>query len=208
MVGALQPLSGWPFGPAQSSSYARPWWRPSQVSLTGVLIEVHHSICLWSISGPHWWVPKVFETDDPLHCDTLDEDGGVCSLCPPFVHHHLLSLSDTQSEVVILTLGSQGSHVLSVGHLISGPNSSKDDWLIIKTDNAVGAMSGHTVIQDRTEHTALENPMLSVSFRKIKVSLITERMLKDQHDYFKNFFERKVIVKHLPLYNGAIPHSI
>ncbi len=54
----------------------------------------------------------------PLHRCLVDGDGCVLSALSPEIHHQLLGLVDVECEVVLLTLFSQGTHLLSVGHLI------------------------------------------------------------------------------------------
>ncbi len=57
---------------------------------------------------------------NPLHRCLVDgdSDGCVFSALSPEIHQQLLGLIDVEGEVVLLTPFSQGTHLLSVGHLI------------------------------------------------------------------------------------------
>ncbi len=59
-----------------------------------------------------------FKAVYPLHRCLVDGDGCVFSALSIEIHHQLLGLVDVEREVVLLTPFSQGTHLLSVGHLI------------------------------------------------------------------------------------------
>lgn len=48
------------------------------------------------------------------------------SLQPPLVHNHPLGLADVEQEDIVLTTGCQGSHLCSVGRLVSVCDAADD----------------------------------------------------------------------------------
>ncbi len=96
----------------------------------------------------------------PLHSCLVDGDGCVLSAQSPEIHHQLLGLVDVEWEVVLLTPFSQGTHLLSVGHLIVFGDLAYHCCVIGKFDDDAGAVCGCTVVcvqgeQERAEDAAL-----------------------------------------------------
>ncbi len=93
----------------------------------------------------------------PLHRCLVDSDGCVFSTLSPVIHHQLLGLVDVEWEVVLLTPFSQGTHLLSVGHLIVVGDQA---YHRCKFDDDIGAVCSCTVmcvqgVQEWAENAAL-----------------------------------------------------
>ncbi len=91
-------------------------------------------------------------------------DGGVCvlSALSPEIPHQLLVLVDVECEVVLLTRFSQGTHLLSVGHLIVFSDQAYHRCVISKFDDDVGAVCSCIVmcvqgVQEWAEDAALRS---------------------------------------------------
>ncbi len=69
-----------------------------------------------------------------LHRCLVDGDVCVISALSPEIHHQLLGLVDVEGEVVLLTPFSQGSHLLSVCHLIVVSDQAYHCCVISKFD--------------------------------------------------------------------------
>ncbi len=98
----------------------------------------------------------------PLHRCLVDGDGCVFSALSPEIHHQLLGLVDVEREVVLLTPFSQGTHLLSVGHLIVVSDQAYHRCVICKFDDDIRAVCGCTVVcvqgvQELAEDTALRS---------------------------------------------------
>ncbi len=82
----------------------------------------------------------------PLHRCLVDGDGCVFSALSPEIHHQLLGLVDVEWEVVLLTPFSQGTHLLSLGHLIVVGDQAYHRCVIGKFDDDIRAVCGCTVV--------------------------------------------------------------
>jgi hypothetical protein len=61
---------------------------------------------------------EILEAFRPLHCGSINLDGGVLPLPSPEVHDQLLLFVDIEGEVIFLAPLRQGPHLLPVGSLI------------------------------------------------------------------------------------------
>ncbi len=82
--------------------------------------------------------PEELKDVNPLHRCLVD--GCVFSALSPVIHHQLLGLVDVKWEVVLLTPFSQGTHLLSVGHLIVVGDQAYHRCVIGIFDDDVGAV--------------------------------------------------------------------
>ncbi len=130
---------------------------------TALVSLLQHCIC---VSGPCKIVSGVnaeeLKSVYPLHRCLVDGDGSVFSALSPEIHHQLLGLVDVEWEVVLLTPFSQGTHLLSVGHLIVVSDQAYHRCVVSKFDDDVGAVCGCTVIclqgvQEWAEDAALRS---------------------------------------------------
>lgn len=97
---------------------------------------------------------KEFKRDDPLHCVTVDGNGGMYSFLSSEVYYQLLSLGNTEGEIVFLASLCQDMQSFAVG------DKANHCCVISKFHDNVGTVSCDTIIcvdgvYERAQHASL-----------------------------------------------------
>ncbi len=106
---------------------------------------------------------RAFEAAHLHHQGPVDIKRGVVSpLLPPKVHCQLLSLSNNQEEVVVLTPAGQVLYFLQVGLFTVICDQAHHSCVISKLDDGVGVECGYTVVcvQGIQQNLRLEGTMV------------------------------------------------